>query len=163
VLGKHTLKQGEKTELKITFATINAPGPFEKIVTIDIETPEKKQYEVVMTGNVREAPGAKITMASRKVDLGVARLGEAKKQKISVRNPGELPLTIYKVSVKSGAAVSVGIEVLPATIAAGMTADVELAVTPVKSGAFTERIVIESNAKNAPKTGFVMQVIGTAE
>jgi uncharacterized membrane protein len=163
VLGKHTLKPGEKTQLKVTFATANAPGPFEKIVSIDIEAPEQKQYEVIMTGTVKEAPGAKIAMTSRKVDIGVVKQGEAKKQKISVKNIGELPLTISKISVKGGASIAVSVEAIPVTIKGGQAADVELAITPAKSGAFSERVTVESNAKNAPKTGFVIQVTGKAE
>lgn len=163
MLGKHTLKPGEKTELQVTFATANSPGLFEKIVTIDVEAPEQKQYEVVMIGNVKEAPGAKIAMTSRKVELGTIKQGEPKKQKISVNNPGELPLTIQKANVKSGAGIMVSVEALPVTIAGGQAADVELAVTALKVGAFNERVIIESNAKNAPKTGFVIQVSGKAE
>ena len=163
MLGKHTLKPGEKTQLKVTFATENAPGPFEKIVSIDIEAPEKKLYEVFMTGSVKEAPGAKIAMASRKVDIGVVKQGEAKKQMVSVKNIGELPLTINKFSVKIGANISVSVDALPVTIEGKQAADVELAITPAKAGAFSERVTIESNAKNAPKTGFVIQVTGKAE
>ncbi len=163
MLGKHTLKPGEKTQLKVTFATANAPGPFEKIVSIDIESPEKKQYEVIMTGSVKEAPGAKIAMASRKVDVGVVKQGEAKKQRVSVKNIGELPLKITKISVKNGANIAVVVDALPLTIEGKQAADVELTITPLKSGAFSERATIESNAKNAPKTGFVIQVTGKAE
>jgi len=163
VLGKHTLKPGEKTELKVTFATINSPGLFEKIVTIDVDTPEIKQYEVIMTGNVKEALGAKISMKSRKVDLGVVRSGETKKQKILVNNPGELPLTIQQVSVKNGAAVALVVNSLPVVIAGGQSVEIELAITLGKPGGFSERVIIESNAKNVPKTGFVFQIIGKTE
>jgi len=163
VLGKHTLKPGEKTELKVTFVTINAPGPFEKIVTIDIDAPEKKQYEVIMTGTVKEAPGPKISILPRRSDLGILKLGEKKKQKIAVTNPGERPLTITAAKTKSGASIAVVADTLPATIAAGQTANVELTIEAGKQGAFSERILVESNAKNAPKTGFVILINGKIE
>jgi hypothetical protein len=163
VLGKHTLKPGEKTELIVTFATINSPGPFEKIVTIDIDSPEKRQYEVIMTGNVKEAPGAKIAMTSRKVEFGIFKHGETKKQNISVKNIGDRPLMINSTIIKSGTSLTVVAKTLPITIAAGQTAEVEIAITAGTPGAFTERVLIESNAKNAPKTGFVIQVTGKAE
>ena len=163
MLGKHALRPGEKTELEVTFPTINAPGPFEKIVTIYIDVPEKKQYEVIMTGNVKEAAGAKIAVTSRKVELGDIKQGETKKQNILVKNPGELPLIIYKASTKVGSSVSVSVNALPVTIAGGQTADVELSIVVSKQGTFAERIFIESNAKNATKSGFVIQVSGKAE
>ncbi len=163
MLGKHTLKPGEKTELKVTFVTINAPGPFEKIVTIDIDAPEKKQYEVVMTGTVKEAPGPKIAVSPRRTDLGNIKSGEMKTQIIAVTNPGERPLTITAAKTKSGAGVDVIAKTLPVTIAAGQTVDVELSIKAGGQGAFSERILIESNAKNAPKTGFVILVNGKIE
>ena len=163
MLGKHTLKPGEKTDLKVSFATINAPGPFEKIVTIDINAPETKQYEVIMIGTVKEAPGAKINMTSRKVDAGVIRQGETRKTKIAIKNTGELPLIIKAVSAKGGTGISVAGNSLPVAIPGGQTSEIELAVSVSKPGVFTERVFIESNAKNVPKTGYVIQVTGKAE
>lgn len=163
MLGKHTLKPGEKTELKATFATKNLPGPFEKIITIETDIPGQQQIELFMTGTVREAPGPKIAVTPRKTNLGVLQAGEKKKQIIAVTNPGALPLTITAVSAKQGSGVSVSAVSLPVTIAAGEKADLELTVTTEKQGAFNERILIESNAKNAPKSGFIIFVNGKIE
>jgi hypothetical protein len=163
VLGKHILQAAEKTELTITFATANAPGPFEKIVTIDVERPEKRQYEVIMTGRVKEAPGAKISMASRKIEVGNLKAGEQRKQVIKVTNTGELPLVIQRVSVKGEGRIKVAAEGLPIDIKGGQTAEIELRVTGIKAGEFIERVSIESNAKNAPKTGYIMQLTGKIE
>jgi len=163
VLGKHTLKPGEKTELKAVFTTKNAPGPFEKITTLQTDAPGQEQIELVMAGTVKEAPGPKISVSPRRADLGILKPGEKKKQVISVTNPGELPLTITAASTKRGAGVIVVAGSLPVTIAAGQTATVELAITAGRQGAFNERVLIESNAKNAPKTGFVILVNGKTE
>lgn len=163
MLGKHTLKPGEKTELKVIFDTINAPGQFEKIVTIDIDSPEKKQYEVVMTGTVKEVPGPKISILQRRFDLGLFKPGEQKKQKFTVTNPGERPLTVTAAKTKSGAIVEVVAGTLPTTIAAGQAVAVELTIKASGKGVFSERILIESDAKNAPKTGFVVVVNGKIE
>jgi hypothetical protein len=163
VLGKHTLKPGEKTELKATFATKNLPGPFEKIITIETDIPGQQQIELFMTGTVKEAPGPKIAATPRKIDLGVLKPGEKKKQILTVTNPGALPLTITAVGTKKGASVDVSAGSLPLTIAAGQKADVELVVSTEKQGAFNERIMIESNAKDAPKTGYIIFVNGKTE
>jgi hypothetical protein len=116
-----------------------------------------------MTGTVKEAPGPKIAITPRKTDLGILKPGEKKKQIIAVTNPGELPLTITAVSTKKGAGVIAVAESLPVTITAGQKADLELAITAGRQGAFNERIMIESNAKNAPKSGFVIFVNGKTE
>jgi len=164
VLGKHILKAAEKTELVITFATANAPGPFEKIVTIDVEGPEKRQYEVIMTGSVKEAPGAKISMATRRIAVGKLKVGEQRKQVIKVTNSGELPLVIQGVSVVKGEGpIKVAAEGVPMDIKGGQTAEIELIVTGLKAGEFSERVSIESNAKNAPKTGYIIQLTGKIE
>lgn len=163
MLGQHTLKPGEKTELKTVFATINAPGPFEKITTLQTDASGQEQIEVIMTGTVKEAPGPKISVLPRRIDLGVVKPGETKKQKIAVTNPGELPLTITAVGTKKGAGVIAVAESLPVTIAAGQKTDLELVITAGRQGAFNERIMIESNAKNAPKTGYVIFVTGKTE
>lgn len=52
---------------------------------------------------------------------------------------------------------------LPLTAAAGQKADLALAVTTGKQGAFNERIMIKSNARNAPKSGFIIFVNGKTE
>lgn len=163
MLVKHTLKPGEKTELKTVFDTKNAPGPFEKITTLQTDVPGREQIELVMTGTVKEAPGPKIAVTPRRADLGILKSGEKKKQIITVTNTGELPLTVTAVGAKKGAAVTVIAASLPLTIAPGKTAEAELLVTPGRLGPFNERIMIESNAKNAPKTGFVIFAAGKTE
>ena len=116
-----------------------------------------------MTGTVKEAPGPKIAVNPRKVSLGVLQPNEKKKQIIAVTNPGALPLTITAVNTKKDAGVIVSAELLPLTVAAGQKADLELVITTEKQGAFNERIMIESDAKNAPKSGFVIFVNGKTE
>jgi hypothetical protein len=116
-----------------------------------------------MTGTVKEAPGPKISITLRRINLDILKPGEKKKQIIAVTNPGELPLTITAVSVKKDAGITVSATSLPVTIAAGQKADLELTVTTVGQGAFNERVTIESNAKNAPKNGFTIFVSGKTE
>jgi len=70
VLGQHTLKPQEKTELKLVFKTTNAPGLFEKIATLVTDAPGQEQIELHMRGTVKEAPGAKIAVQPRRIDVG---------------------------------------------------------------------------------------------
>jgi hypothetical protein len=45
----------------------------------------------------------------------------------------------------------------------GKSRSVILTVKPVQTGKFADRVAIQSNAKNAPKGGFIIMVNGTAE
>ena len=54
-------------------------------------------------------------------------------------------------------------DALPAQIAAGQKAELMLIISIGRPGTFTERISLQSNAKNAPKSGFVLMVSGRAE
>ncbi|QEM69480.1 DUF1573 domain-containing protein [Geobacter sp. FeAm09] len=164
MLGKHTLKAGEKTELKVTFATKGAPGPFEKIVTIDVDIPEPQQIEAVMTGTVKEAPGAKLTVSPRKLDVGSMKQGVSKKLKLTLSNTGELPLAVKKIFLKGGSTMYFdGAKQGDAIVAAGKTQSMEIEYTPSKPGALKDVILIESNARNAPKGGVAIMVTGKSE
>lgn len=163
MLGQHTLPPGEKTELKAVFDTKNAPGPFEKITTLQTDAPGQEQIELVMTGTVKEALGPKIAVLPRRTDLGVVKAGEAKQVKITVNNPGELPLAITAVKARPGTGVTVAAGALPARVAAGQKVELMLTISAGRPGTFTERISLESNAKNAPKSGFVILVSGRVD
>ena len=157
------MKPGEKTELKVTFATANLPGPFEKIITIETDIPGREKIELFMVGTVKEMPGPKIAIANRKIDIGIAGVGEKKKVIVEVTNPGEQPLTITSIGTKIDTDITVVAEMLPLTVAAGRKENLLLVIVAGKPGVFNQRVMIESNAKNAPKTGFVIFVSGKAE
>jgi len=67
------------------------------------------------------------------------------------------------VKVRPGGAIAVAAGALPAQIAAGQKAELMLIISIGRPGTFTERISLQSNAKNAPKSGFVLMVSGRAE
>lgn len=163
MLGKHSLKPGEKTELTTVFTTKNAPGPFEKITTLQTDAPGQEQIELMMFGTVRETPGPKISVSPRRLDLGVIKKGDTKKLKILITNPGERPLIITSIKTRSDALAHVVPPMLPMTIDPGKSVETDLAISSEKPGALSERIYIISNAKNTSETGFVIMVIGKVE
>lgn len=164
MLGKHTLKAGEKTELKTSFATKGAPGPFEKITTIEIDVPVKQEIDVIMTGSVKEAPGAKITVASRKFDVGSLKRGDSKKIELVLTNTGALPLSVNKIFLKGGSAVYFdGTKQGETIIGAGKTQKIEIEYKPSKPGVIKDVILIDTNARNAPKGGVAVMVTGKGE
>jgi len=160
VLGQHTLKPQEKTELKLVFKTTNAPGLFEKIATLVTDAPGQEQIELHMRGTVKEAPGAKIAVQPRRIDVGDLNGGEKKEVTITVMNNGNRPLVITAVTCREKAAVSVSSSSLPLQIAAGEKGTMTLSITAERSDVFSERLYVISNAKNAPASGFVLLLTG---
>ena len=156
MLGKHTLAPKEKTSLRIVFDTLGSPGPFRKIVTLTTDIPGGQELEVTMEGSVTEAPCAKIQVTPRRVDLGVVSPGPVRMKPLAITNPGSLPLTITKIYVLGTGAVLREGNLL---LSPGGTATVEYVISAdAAPGDHQETIVIESNAKNAPKGGYLILV-----
>jgi hypothetical protein len=161
VLGKHTLKAGEKTTLKITYDTAGRPGAFRKNIDIATDIPGQKEIELVMSGTVKEAPGAKIQVVPRKADIGLIPLNSSKAQSLTVTNVGTLPLVIRKIASKDGAQVYFeGAGGGDFVVEAGKSRPINLDIRVTKPGPFTEVIALDSNAKNAPKGGFAIMISG---
>ena len=160
MLGKHTLSPKEKTYLKITFNTVNSPGSFRKTVTMSTNIPGQEETKVTIEGTVREAPGAKIQVTPRKVSLGTIQAGSVRKQDFTVTNVGALPLTVSKIySRGSGNIYFDGAEQGNIVIEPGTTRRIELAIiADNEPGHYQEFILIESNAKNSTKRGYVIIV-----
>jgi uncharacterized membrane protein len=160
MLGKHTLSPKEKTYLKITFNTIDSPGPFRKIVTISTNIPGQEETKVAIEGTVRETPAAKIQVTPRRVSLGTIQAGSVRKQEFTVTNFGALPLTVIKIySRGSGNIYFDGAEQGNIVIEPGTTRKIELAIKADREpGHYQEFILIESNAKNSSKRGYMIIV-----
>jgi hypothetical protein len=156
VLGKHSLGPKEKTSLRIVFDTTGSPGLFRKIATLTTNSPGEEELEVTVEGSVIEAPCAKIQTAPRRVDLGSVSPGPLNMKPLAVSNPGSLPLVITKIYTKgtNDSHVSGSLTLTP-----GETKTVEVAIhASPEPGDHEETIVIESNAKNAPKGGYLVLV-----
>lgn len=163
-LGKQTLKPREKTTLKIIYSTADRPGIFRKNITIETDITGQEEVEFEVSGTVKEAPGAKIQVTPRKVDAGSIKTGSRKKLTLSVNNNGALPLIIRKIFEKGGEAVYFdGAKKGDIVIEAGKTRQLEIDYNRVKSGQFTDVVLIDSNAKNAPKGGFAFMITGKSE
>jgi hypothetical protein len=160
VLGKHTLNPKEKTSLKITFRTEGSPGPFRKVVTISTDIPGQEEVEVTVEGIVKEGPGAKIQVSPRRLDLGAIPKGTVKRLSFTVANGGTAPLVITRVYSKDrGALYFEGAGTGAFVVEPGGTRTFELDLTANETGGGAlESVVLESNAKNAPKGGYVVQV-----
>jgi hypothetical protein len=160
MLGKHTLSPKEQTSLKIVFDTKDRPGPFRKKVIITTDTRGEEEIVVTVDGTVREAPGPKIQVNPRKVVVGEVKPGFEKKQEFTIANTGTAPLVIKRIySKESGIVYFEGAKAGDIVIEPGKTRRLELEIKAHKAeGQSRESIVIESNAKNATKTGYLIMV-----
>jgi len=161
VLGKHTLAGGEKTELLVTYLTQGRPGPFDKKVIFSTNIPGEEKIEIFsLSGDVREAPGAKIAVTPRRVMIEGDELNTGKRQVFSVKNEGSLPLVITNMRSKDGKNVYyAGIKDGDITVDPGKDLDFELQLkgkSDVASG--SELILIESNAINAGESGLFLMI-----
>jgi len=161
VLGKRTLEAGEKTELQVTYLTQGRPGPFDKNVTFSTNIPGEEKIEIFkLSGVVREAPGAKITVAPRRVTIEGNDLNSGKKQVFSVKNEGSLPLVIKSMRSKDGKNVyHDGVKDGDITIEPGIEMDIELQLKGRSDvGSNSELILVESNAINAGDSGLFLMI-----
>ncbi len=159
MLGKHTLKPGEKTELRMVFDTQGNPGPFRKTATLTTDMPGQEETEATITGMVKEAPGAKIHVAPRRILADAAGLPGGKKQAFTVVNKGALPLVMVRIySQASGAVYFDGSKEGNIVVGPGGARKVEIDLgAGDRTGRPSQEIIaIESNARNAPKTGYVI-------
>jgi hypothetical protein len=163
VLGKHVINPGDKTEMKVIFKTEGAPGPFHKKITMTTDAEGQEEIMLSMTGTVKEARGAKMQVSPRKADFGTVKMGTAARLRYSVTNTGAMPLIITKIYAQVNSQVFFDGTLKEMVIEPGKTEDLTLEITPQKSGPFSDRIVIVSNAKNASKGGYIVLATGQVE
>ena len=161
MLGKHTLEPGEKTELEVVYLTQGLPGPFDKKVFFTTNIPGEEKIDIFrLSGNVREAPGAKIAVAPRRVVIEGDELKSGRKQVFSIKNEGVFPLVIKNMRSKDGENVYYdGARDGDITIEPGGELDIELQLkrrADVESG--RELILVDSNAINSGETGLFLMI-----
>ena len=164
MLGKHTLKSQEKTELTVSYITKGRPGPFQKKIWIFTEIEGSERVELTVTGTVAESAGAKIEASPRKIEFGQLGIDTPRNQVISMTNTGTQPLVIRKVSSRAGNRIYYdGAEKGEIVVAPGESKPLEIEIRFAGKGPFREIIVIESNAVNTTQGGYFVMVTGMVE
>ena len=161
MLGKHALAAGEKTELQVTYLTQGRPGPFDKKVIFSTNIPGEEKIEIFkLNGDVREAPGAKIAVAPRRVAIEGDELNTGKRQFFLVKNEGSLPLVIKNMRSKDGKNVYYdGEKDGGITIEPGKERNIELQLKGRPGvNANNELILVDSNAVNAGSSGLFLMI-----
>ena len=152
---------GEKTELEVTYLTEGRPGPFDKRITFTIDVPGEEKIDIFrISGDVREAPGAKIVVAPRRVVIEGDEINTGKTQVFSVKNEGTLPLVIRSMRSKDGGNVYYdGEKSGEITVEPGNERDVELQLKGKQDvGSDRELILIDSNAVNTGSSGLFLMI-----
>jgi hypothetical protein len=161
MLGKHTLAPNEKTELKVTYRTAGMPGFFQKRVILTTNVPGQENIEIFMIkGEVQEAPGAKISVKPRRVTLEGTDRVNGRKQAFSITNEGSLPLVIDRIHSKDDKTVYFdGTKEGNIVVEPAQTKTIELQLQGNdEEKPEQEYILIDSNAKNAGKSGYFLLV-----
>lgn len=154
------MKPRESTTISTIYRTANLPGPFKKIVTISTDAADQSEIEITLEGQVKEKPCAKIQVTPRRVDLGVLKVGTETKQSVTITNVGTLPLEISKISGKENNTIHFEGKLV---IAPGASVSQEVVFKASQRGPFTETILIQSNARNVTRAGFIVLAKGTVE
>ena len=160
MLGKHSLNPGEQTELKVSYDTEGRPGPFEKKVIITTNISGEEIEILTVKGTVNEAPSAKIAATPRRISLKGDDRRDGKKESVSIKNEGALPLVVTGIRSRDGGNVYFDGAVQGAiTIESEQTKTVEIQLVG-NAGNASEReyILIECNAKNAGDSGYFIIV-----
>jgi hypothetical protein len=161
MLGKHTLDPNEKTEIKVSYDTEKRPGPFEKYISLTTNIPGHEEIDIfVFRGNVEEAPGAKISVAPRRVVLEGTERSTGMKQAFSITNEGSLPLVITDIRSYDGKTVYFdGSRTGNITIEPGQTKIRELQLPGIDGDKEKgEYILIRSNARNVGNSGLHIMI-----
>lgn len=160
MLGKHALAPKEKSFLKVTFDTEGRPGPFRKTILISTDILGEEEVEIILEGIVKEAPAAKIRVTPRRIDLGKIKPPYSAHQSLIITNTGVLPLVIKRIYTKGNGAVYFdAVNQGDMVIQPGLTRQVDFEIIADKMGEQVhELIIIESNAKNAPRGVYTVVV-----
>jgi len=160
MLGKHSLKPGEQAELTVSYDTDGRPGLFEKKVILTTSISGEEIEILTIKGTVKEAPSAIIAATPRRVTLAGNNRRDGKKQEISIKNEGSLPLVITGIRSRDGGSVYFdGTGQGAITIEPEQTKNMEIQLGG-KDGNAPEReyIQIECNARNAGDSGYFIIV-----
>jgi hypothetical protein len=149
------LEAGENTELVITYNTFKYDGKFDKTVNIFTGADGKEETVIRLIGTVDPIPMGVIEMVPRKTEIGTLALNKENSVSVVLKNTGDAPLTVTKISSQKFNTVYFdGEKKGPMTIPAGQTQTVKVTIVPAKAGRFLDSILIFSDARNDIGNGY---------
>ena len=146
LVSEQKIAPGKEGRIKVTF---NSGGYGEKVaksIYVDSDDPARPNAELTIVAEIETPPQPKIEIDRYNLDLGLLLEGEDLQTKISLKNVGELELTVdcskERASFfRGGKPVS-----FPLKIAAGKSVEVEVRVPPQnKMGLIREYVLVHSN------------------
>ncbi len=139
----------------ITYNTFKYDGKFDKTINIFSGSEGKDETVIRLVGTVEPIPMGIIEMAPRKTEVGALALNKDNPVQIVLKNTGNAPLTMSRVtSQKFNKVYYDGEKNGPIVIPAGQQRPVKFMIVPPKAGRFLDSILIFSDARNDIGNGY---------
>jgi len=163
-LGATTLAPGQATPLEIVYNTYKFPGKFEKTVTLSWGEGAASRTVITLAGNVDPIPMGVLEAEPRKVEAGDMQVGKPANLSFSMKNTGDAPLRIEKVTLqKAGAVLFDAAASAPLSLAPGESKAMPFTVTASAPGNYLEYLLVSSDGRNVTEKGYKVLVTGVAK
>jgi ASPM-SPD-2-Hydin domain-containing protein/centrosomal CEP192-like protein/HYDIN/CFA65/VesB family protein len=143
-----TLAAAQTSNFTVAFAP-TASGSVTGSVTINSNA-ANPAYAMALSGTGASATRT-ISLGSSNLNFGNEIVGGTSSLQLAVQNTGNSSLTISQINV-TGTGFSVGSGVSGSTVAAGQTAELNVAFAPKATGSVSGTVTLISNATNSPNS-----------
>lgn len=146
LVSEKKIEPGKEGRIKVTF---NSGGYAEKIVKsiyVDSDDPNRSNLELLVSAEIEVPPKPKIKVDPYNLDLGLLLEGEELRGKVTIKNEGELELSVDSAREKAtflraGKPLS-----FPLKLASGKSVEVELRIpSQNRTGLIREYVLLHSN------------------
>jgi len=150
---KNRLEPGGETTVEVNFNTSGRSGKQKKYVYVHSNDPEKEMLKLTITGEIKKKPAPRIAIRPGSWNLQSVKPDQVKRTTTAIMNTGEKPLEIKSITTTTG---KLKAKILgPTTVPPGGRVNLEVSYTPdFKAEHIRDRVVIESNATQRPKSYF---------
>jgi hypothetical protein len=146
MLSKKELDPGERGEIEAKFNTQGYYGEQNKFIYVESNDPSESVKQLMISASIEVPPSPKIELDSYTTDLGLVLEGEDLQTEFSIRNKGELELTVTPFHKDAVFFIKGRKLSPPLKVAAGKTQQVEVRIPArVKKGLIREFVRLQSN------------------
>jgi len=140
------LHPGEELLLAVQFTGNLPAGSY--VATLIVDSPAGATVSVPISLHVTEPFGLCFDVSPSEIDFGTVDVGDVETRTAVLRNCGEVPLNVRRVSVANIQSGSFGIAApvgTPFTLAPGATRSVQIALSPAATGEVLGRLDLETD------------------
>jgi len=157
---------GKEGRLKVTFDSHGYSDKVIKYIFFDTNDPKTPQVELTITAQVEVGPAARIELDRYNLDLGISLEGEETSAKFTVKNSGQLELSIDTESPEFSFYVAGRKISFPYRIPAGKSVELEVRLPGKvgRVGLLRDYLLIKSNDPTRPTVSlFISRYVITKE